>query len=131
MRALILGGGVGGLTAALCLRRIGWDVQVFERASQISEFGAGVQISPNGAGILEALGVMPLLAQQMFMPATIQIRRLDTGKAVMSLPIKPTERARAATTCCGSTPRSRRALRSGAPWRLDSFWPSLPKIRGT
>ena len=40
-KAIIVGGGVGGLTAAICLRQIGWDVQVFETAPLSTEIGAG------------------------------------------------------------------------------------------
>ena len=47
-QALIVGGGIGGLCAAISLRLTGWDVQVFEQASQITEIGAGLQVSPNG-----------------------------------------------------------------------------------
>ena len=44
MKAVIVGGGIAGLSAALCLIRIGWTVQVLEQASEISEVGAGLQI---------------------------------------------------------------------------------------
>ena len=42
MRAIIVGAGIGGLCAALALRRAGFDVQVFERAAQLSDVGAGI-----------------------------------------------------------------------------------------
>ena len=51
-QALIVGGGIGGLCAAICLRLTGWEVQVFEQAPEIAEIGAGLQISPNGVKIL-------------------------------------------------------------------------------
>jgi 2-polyprenyl-6-methoxyphenol hydroxylase-like FAD-dependent oxidoreductase len=56
-KALIIGGGVGGLTAALGLRRRGWDVEVFEQAPQLREVGSGFMISPNAMSVLFGLGL--------------------------------------------------------------------------
>ena len=55
---LIIGAGIGGLAAALALLRRGFDVAVFEQAPELREVGAGVQISPNGSRVLQALGVL-------------------------------------------------------------------------
>ena len=57
MRILIVGAGIGGLTAALALLRDGHEVEVYEQAPQLAELGAGVQISANGARVLFALGL--------------------------------------------------------------------------
>ncbi len=54
---LVLGAGVGGLAAALALHRRGRDVRILEQAARIEEVGAGLQISPNGAVVLRALGL--------------------------------------------------------------------------
>ncbi len=53
----VIGGGVGGLTAALALSRKGARVTVHEQAPAITEVGAGVQITPNGARVLHHLGL--------------------------------------------------------------------------
>jgi len=53
----VVGAGVGGLTAALALARRGADVTVLEQSDMITEFGAGLQITPNGAVVLNALGL--------------------------------------------------------------------------
>lgn len=53
----IIGGGIGGLTAALAFARSGADVTVYEQAHALTEVGAGLQITPNGARALIALGV--------------------------------------------------------------------------
>jgi 2-polyprenyl-6-methoxyphenol hydroxylase-like FAD-dependent oxidoreductase len=45
----VVGGGIGGLSAAVSLLRAGFDVQVFEQASALGEVGGGVQISPNAS----------------------------------------------------------------------------------
>ncbi|HKI96566.1 MAG TPA: FAD-dependent monooxygenase [Gemmatimonadales bacterium] len=56
-RALIVGGGIGGLAAALAMRKAGWATTVFERASAFSEVGAGLSVWANGLDALDALGV--------------------------------------------------------------------------
>jgi salicylate hydroxylase len=48
----IVGGGIGGLTAALALIRHGMAVDVYEQAPELKELGAGVQISSNGTRVL-------------------------------------------------------------------------------
>jgi 2-polyprenyl-6-methoxyphenol hydroxylase-like FAD-dependent oxidoreductase len=57
LRILIVGAGIGGLTAALALLRDGHEVAVYEQARRLAELGAGVQISANGARVLFALGL--------------------------------------------------------------------------
>jgi 2-polyprenyl-6-methoxyphenol hydroxylase-like FAD-dependent oxidoreductase len=52
----VVGGGIGGLSAALSLLRAGFDVHVYEQASALGEVGAGVQVSPNASRILHRLG---------------------------------------------------------------------------
>lgn len=54
---LIVGGGIGGLAVALALRDRGARVTILEQAGALREVGAGIQISPNGARVLQALGV--------------------------------------------------------------------------
>src|SRR5579862_9274857 len=57
LRIAIIGGGIGGLTAALALRARGLDVSVFEQAEQLKEIGAGVSIYPNAARLLKRIGL--------------------------------------------------------------------------
>src|SRR5258708_3474074 len=56
MRVLVTGGGIGGLTTAVALRRIGVDVEVTERARAFGEVGAGVQLGPNATAVLRRRG---------------------------------------------------------------------------
>src|SRR4051794_14738631 len=63
MRALIIGGGVGGLSAGIALRRAGWDVAVFERAPAFGAVGAGLTLWANAVKALDSLGVGPALRE--------------------------------------------------------------------
>lgn len=55
--AIVIGGGIGGLAAALALHRIGWQATVLERAPVLGEIGAGMSQAPNAMRALDALGV--------------------------------------------------------------------------
>ncbi len=57
MRISIVGGGLGGLTAALALLNQGFKVTVYEQAKVLKELGAGVQLGPNAVGVLYQLGL--------------------------------------------------------------------------
>ncbi|GGU77827.1 FAD-dependent monooxygenase [Lentzea flava] len=57
MKAIVVGGGIGGLAAAVSLRRVGWEVQVLERAAEFGEVGAGLGVMPNAVRALEWMGV--------------------------------------------------------------------------
>ena len=58
----IIGGGIAGLTAALALARRGAQVTVHERAPELTEVGAGIQVSPNAGRVLDALGLSAAFA---------------------------------------------------------------------
>jgi len=88
MKALIAGGGIGGLASAIALRLRGWDVCVLEQAPALREIGAGLQISPNGWRVLEALGVAPLLQSTLFEPQAIEMRIGRSGAPVFRLPMR-------------------------------------------
>ncbi|MEL6741926.1 MAG: FAD-dependent monooxygenase, partial [Planctomycetota bacterium] len=57
MQVAVVGGGMGGLGAALCFARAGAQVQVHERADAFADVGAGIQVSQNGLRVLDALGL--------------------------------------------------------------------------
>jgi len=54
---LVVGGGIGGMAAALALSQQGFAVDVFEQSAEIGEIGAGLQLGPNGFAAMDALGV--------------------------------------------------------------------------
>ena len=62
MRVLIVGGGIGGLTAALCLHNAGIEAVVYEAAPALRELGVGINLLPHAVRELSALGVQPALA---------------------------------------------------------------------
>jgi len=57
LRAVVVGGGIGGTAAAVALARAGIDVRVYEQAQRLTEVGAGVSLAPNGLRMLDHLGV--------------------------------------------------------------------------
>src|SRR5438105_7059530 len=76
----VIGAGIGGLTAALALARRGLDVEVHEQSSTLKEVGAGVQIGPNGARVLHALGLKDALERVAVIPARRELRHWSTGE---------------------------------------------------
>src|SRR5574340_1254991 len=78
-RILIAGGGLGGLTAALALLRIGCDVDLYEQAAELKEVGAGLQLSANGTRALHALGVGEALKALSCEAESKEIRMWNTG----------------------------------------------------
>ncbi len=61
MEAIVVGGGIAGLTAALCLHAKGINVEVFERTPEIRELGVGVNILPHATKVLDRLGLVDKL----------------------------------------------------------------------
>ncbi|WP_369167607.1 FAD-dependent monooxygenase [Streptomyces sp. R28] len=56
-RAIVIGGGIGGLTAAAALHRDGWDVTVLERAPSLEPVGAAISLAPNSLRALDVIGL--------------------------------------------------------------------------
>jgi salicylate hydroxylase len=83
----IVGGGIGGLSAALSLLRAGVDLQVYERARTISEIGAGIAVSPNAARLLHRLGLAQALEATAVKPLAWHDRRWDDGRTLLCSPV--------------------------------------------
>lgn len=87
MKVLIAGGGIGGITAALCLAKAGHDVAVFEQAESFSEIGAGIQLSANCSRVLHRLGLESSLNDSGFLPQGTQTRNWRTGEIITDSPL--------------------------------------------
>ena len=83
--AVVVGGGIGGLTAAVALRQAGWRVTVLERAARFGEIGAGITLLSNGLRCLDVIGLgdavrgsgLPMLAIGMRTAAGRWLSRID------------------------------------------------------
>ena len=81
-KIIIAGAGIGGLTAAASLLQAGHDVMVFEQASELTEIGAGLQLSANATHVLHHLGLGPALAEVGVRPGAYVFRLHDTGEEI-------------------------------------------------
>ena len=86
--ALIVGGGIGGLAAALAFAQRGWRVRVLEQAHALREVGAGIQLAPNGMKVLRALGLEQAVLSRGFLPEALEMRLGISGFQVFKIPIK-------------------------------------------
>jgi 2-polyprenyl-6-methoxyphenol hydroxylase-like FAD-dependent oxidoreductase len=79
-KIIIVGAGLGGLTAACCLIRAGFDVEVYEQAPVLAEVGAGIQISANPMHVLADLGLKDKIMAVGVRPGAYVFRLHDTGE---------------------------------------------------
>ena len=89
MRIIIVGGGIGGLCAALALREHGIDAIVLEQASAPKEVGAGIQIAANGALVLRRLRLEEQLNAMSVKPLSLEYRDMESGQPMVSWPVGP------------------------------------------
>jgi salicylate hydroxylase len=110
MKVAIVGGGIGGLTAALALIRKGIEVDVLEQAAAIEPVGASLQLGPNAMRLLADLGLLPALRRVGVRPDVVDFVRWDDGSLLLH------------------TELGERAERHfGAP-QLDFFRPDLHRV---
>jgi 2-polyprenyl-6-methoxyphenol hydroxylase-like FAD-dependent oxidoreductase len=94
-RAAIIGGGIGGLTTAVALRRIGFDVNVYERAGELKEVGSGMSLWPNAVRSLQQID--PDILSRTAAKGRFLRRMLmkgENGERIKTLPLP-------ADDCCG------------------------------
>lgn len=85
-RLLILGGGIGGLTTALALAKIGVPTVVIEQAKEFREIGAGIQLGPNGYRALKTLGLESEAMALGVFPEELVFMNSMTGSRITSIP---------------------------------------------
>jgi 2-polyprenyl-6-methoxyphenol hydroxylase-like FAD-dependent oxidoreductase len=86
-RIAIAGAGIGGLTAACCLLKAGHEVELLEQAPQLSEIGAGIQLSANAMHVLNDLGLGEAIASFSVRPRAYVFRLHDSGEIVGQFPL--------------------------------------------
>lgn len=79
MKIAVVGGGIGGLSAALAMLKAGFDVHVYEQAPGFGEIGAGIQISPNASRLLHRLGLKAAMELWGVRPVAVHQKRWDDG----------------------------------------------------
>jgi 2-polyprenyl-6-methoxyphenol hydroxylase-like FAD-dependent oxidoreductase len=85
MKVIVLGGGIGGLTSAIALQRIGVDVDVYEQAPELREVGAGIGLALNALRALDALGLAGELQAEGVSAVQGGLRR-PNGDLLVSIP---------------------------------------------
>lgn len=83
MRIAVVGGGVGGLTAALALLRADADVTVLEQSPQLTAVGASLQLGPNATRLLGDLGLLERLRTVASRPDAVDLLRWDDGSLLL------------------------------------------------
>ena len=90
----IVGAGIGGLALSIFLQKIGHGVTVFERAHNISTYGSGVQLSPNGLKVLRELGVEKQIYVSAYSPEKIVIINGENNWHISEIPLGDTAYSR-------------------------------------
>src|SRR5882672_11296182 len=89
LRVAVIGGGIGGLTAALALRRAGFEVEVYEQAPELTQIGGGINMGPNAVRILRRLGLAAGLEREGVRPLFTHQRRWQDGRTLQQAPLNP------------------------------------------
>jgi salicylate hydroxylase len=93
-KVIIAGGGIGGLSAALSIARIGIPVDILEQTQQLETAGAGLQLSPNATRVLIELGLAERLQTTLVAPEAIRVMNAGNGKEIVRIPLGRTAEAR-------------------------------------
>ena len=88
LRVAVIGAGIGGLVAANALLRRGFDVEVYEQASELAEIGAGIQISPNALQVFRALDLEAPMLRIAHEPEGFLGTDWKSGRELFRSPIK-------------------------------------------
>ncbi|WP_409180448.1 FAD-dependent monooxygenase [Amycolatopsis sp. VS8301801F10] len=89
---LVVGGGIGGLSTAFALSRLGVAVRVLEQAKEFGEVGAGIQLAPNCTRILDAYGLLDTAKARGVVPDRMVMRDAVDGRDLTALDLRDLER---------------------------------------
>ncbi|MEU8785970.1 FAD-dependent monooxygenase [Streptomyces sp. NPDC048637] len=122
VKAIVIGAGIGGLTCAIALRRVGIEVAVYERATELRAAGSGLSVMSNAVNALSALGIDPGLDKrgQVVESFTVMDHR---GREIRDLPFKEVCEKVGAPSVCLSRSDLQEALLDAAadcPIHLDA-----------
>ena len=91
MRVIVIGSGIGGLSTAIALRKVGFDVAVYERAPELREVGAGISLWANALRALDAIGAGDAV-RAVSLPAVRSEMRVNDGrKVIFAVPVSAFE----------------------------------------
>jgi len=88
LRVGVIGAGIGGVALTRALRQRGIEAHLFERAAAFGEIGAGVQMTPNAAKVLRAMGLGEALDRVGFLPEAMVGRNWDTARELFRTPLR-------------------------------------------
>ncbi len=88
LKIAIIGGGIGGLAAALSLLRAGFNVQVYEQVTELREVGAGIVLTPNVSRLLHGMGLSEPLDRLAVAPTVVRQRRWQDGSTLLLAPVQ-------------------------------------------
>jgi salicylate hydroxylase len=89
LRIAVIGGGIGGLTAAVALLQAGFEVEVYEQAPELTEVGGGINMAPNATRVLRRLGLAEGLDHEGVRPLGTHQRRWQDGRTLQRTPLNP------------------------------------------
>jgi salicylate hydroxylase len=89
LKVAVIGGGIGGLSAALALCQAGFEVEVYEQAQELTEVGGGINMGPNAVRVLQRLGLREGLDREGVRPVGTHQRRWQDGRTLQRAPLNP------------------------------------------
>jgi salicylate hydroxylase len=89
MRIIVVGAGIGGLSAAAALHQAGFAVDVYEQAPELTEVGGGINMAPNATRILRRLGLATRLDSVGVHPLFTRQRHWQNGHTLQASPLNP------------------------------------------
>lgn len=93
LKVIVVGAGIAGLSVALGLKKTGHEVVILERAHEIAEVGAGIQVAPNAARILGRLGLLDKVMAKANVLEKNSLRRYANNQELGTAPLMPEVRS--------------------------------------